>query len=139
VHHIVHMFRVQGKTINRLPRATQVCYADYTVVERKRLLLPDAELSRPALVLAQRVVERAGARQRQRRTVRLHQAEVHLLYLLSSSGCFGPSGAAHRAFADLPCLPCYVTIPWHKKSLMATGEPEASWPWRSAGAKVLAV
>ena len=52
------MFEVQGKTPKRLPRATQVCYAGYAMVERERLLLPDTELSRPALVLAQRFVQR---------------------------------------------------------------------------------
>jgi hypothetical protein len=44
--------------LRRLPRATRVCYAGNAMVERERLLLPDAELSRPALVLAQRFVQR---------------------------------------------------------------------------------
>jgi hypothetical protein len=43
---------------DRLPRAIPACYAEYAMVERERLLLPDAELSRPALVLAQRFVQR---------------------------------------------------------------------------------
>jgi hypothetical protein len=58
VSYIVLLFEVQGKTPDRLPRATQVCYTGYAMVERERLLLPDAELSRPALVLAQRFVPR---------------------------------------------------------------------------------
>ena len=52
------MFRVQGKTPYLLPRAPDVCYAGPAMVGRERLLLPDPELSRPALALAQRFVQR---------------------------------------------------------------------------------
>jgi hypothetical protein len=50
---------------NRLPRAPKVCYVGYAMVERERLLLPGAELSRPALILAQRFVQRWDLHARQ--------------------------------------------------------------------------
>jgi hypothetical protein len=49
----------------RLLRATRACYADYVMVERERLPVPDTELSRPALVLAQRFVQRWDLHARQ--------------------------------------------------------------------------
>jgi hypothetical protein len=49
----------------RLLRATQVCYAGYAMVERERLPVPDTELSHPALVLAQRFVQRWDLHARQ--------------------------------------------------------------------------
>jgi hypothetical protein len=48
-----------------LLRATQVCYADPAMASPERLLLPDAKLSRPALVLAQRFVRRWDLHARQ--------------------------------------------------------------------------
>jgi len=41
-----------------LLRATEVCYAGRAMASPERLLLPDAELSRPAMVLAQRFAQR---------------------------------------------------------------------------------
>jgi hypothetical protein len=46
------------RNLSCLLRAPEVCYAGNAMVERERLLLPDAELSRPVLVLAQRFVQR---------------------------------------------------------------------------------
>jgi hypothetical protein len=46
--------------VNRscLPRATGACYVGPAMASPERLLVPDTELSRPALVLAQRFVRR---------------------------------------------------------------------------------
>jgi hypothetical protein len=41
-----------------LLRASRACYADPVMASPERLLVPDTELSRPALVLAQRFVQR---------------------------------------------------------------------------------
>jgi hypothetical protein len=44
--------------LRRLLRAPEVCYADSAMASPERLPVPDTELSRPALVLAQRFVQR---------------------------------------------------------------------------------
>ncbi len=51
--------------LSYLLRAAPACYADYAMVERERLPVPDTELSRPALVLAQRFVQRWDLHARQ--------------------------------------------------------------------------
>jgi hypothetical protein len=52
------MARGCSSLLRSLLRAPQVCYADPVMVSPERSPVPDAELSRPALVLAQRFVQR---------------------------------------------------------------------------------
>jgi hypothetical protein len=50
--------RFFGRNRRRLLRAPRVCYAGPAMASPERLSVPDTELSRPALVLAQRFVQR---------------------------------------------------------------------------------
>jgi hypothetical protein len=63
--YIVLTSGVQGKTPDCMLHAARACYAGPAMASPERLPVPDRELSRPALVLAQRFVQRWDLHARQ--------------------------------------------------------------------------